>query len=56
MVTIPTSQRTRQLPGLALSLCEQTAHTSQGLEGDFTGNLSRISCNGLRSKLRWACA
>ena len=54
MVTIPTSQRARQLPGLTLFLCEQTAHISRGLEVDCMGNLSRISRSGLRSKLRYA--
>lgn len=52
MVTIPTSQRARQLPGLTLFLCEQTAHISRELEGEFMGNSSRISRSGLRFKLR----
>jgi hypothetical protein len=51
MVTIQVPKRNGQLPGLSLSLSEQAAHISRGLEADLMGQIARIDRGGLRSTL-----
>jgi hypothetical protein len=54
MSELPTRHLAGTLREFLLFLYEQTAQYLRGLEADFVTPLSRISCKGLRSTLRWA--
>ena len=51
MMALQAPQRARTLPGLMLSLYEQLAHISRGLEANLVDNAIRISGKTLRYTL-----